>query len=488
MGNCSCKDAGALGKTELSETIESRAFDVNDIQLLDDAFAFWDMYRNSDTGLYYDAISVLENSGDNEKYSISALGFGLIINAVLWELSSDAAVSLNNTRSPDAIKSDSLQALQFVKENWPRDATSGFFCHFIKKTSHEATGDHSTEKGGPAGSTIDTSIFLAGALFLRNYANDAEITSTVDDLVQSVSWEYAINPERGIAMVLIDGQGAGTDADGNDYNYCAPWNEYYLVAYLAKTFGNNESLTRFFDQFFYPPTGGGQSAEFPTGGLLNGNQYPKPVEFGGNKFLSDQDAMQSSFVPLFCRFLSKSFSESLMYQNMLKNYALGDASFWSNFIDQYGADKTLKYAVWGCGAGKSPDDGDLSKYVYVADHMDNDIKKQYDTLENKGNASMVYSLPIMAGFLVVDDEDVQNRLTIKDKLKSLYMLGKEISGVYEIANVGTSNSVKVLWRGSARYTDWKADRATCVDYAPFILGYATLFMSDGRGFYLKHSV
>ena len=100
---------------------------------------------------------------------------------------------------------------------WPRDSHSGFMVHFTNR-NWDALSEFST---------IDTTELVLGALFAGNYFG-GEIFEMSQQLLLSVEWDDAIkaadnpriypkvNPETGVFSGTI-----------------MPYNEYYLVAYLA---------------------------------------------------------------------------------------------------------------------------------------------------------------------------------------------------------------------------------------------------------------
>merc|ERR1712018_1100557 len=76
-------------------------------------------------------------------------------------------------------------------------------------------------------STIDSAILALGALFAGNYFG-GEGAALAQDLLESVQWSDAIEsadwPRIFSVVDKVTGDMAG---------YIAPYNEYYLVAYLA---------------------------------------------------------------------------------------------------------------------------------------------------------------------------------------------------------------------------------------------------------------
>lgn len=76
------------------------------------------------------------------------------------------------------------QALQFVAEHHAHER--GLLYHFVDA----ATG---VRKWKSEASTIDTALFLKGAIFAREYLRDAEVTRLVDQIYNRIDWRWALN-------------------------------------------------------------------------------------------------------------------------------------------------------------------------------------------------------------------------------------------------------------------------------------------------------
>ena len=100
---------------------------------------------------------------------------------------------------------------------WPRETFSGFMVHFTNRNM-EALSEFST---------IDTSILVLGALQAANYFG-GEAAALAAQLRAAVRWSDAIYAadNAGLAATVDPGSGAHG-------GWVAPFNEYYLVAYLA---------------------------------------------------------------------------------------------------------------------------------------------------------------------------------------------------------------------------------------------------------------
>ena len=107
--------------------------------------------------------------------------------------------------------------LETLINQWPMDSHSGFMVHFTNRN-----WDTLSEF-----STIDTTELVLGALFAGNYfGNDISVMATI--LLESVKWSDAIKAADNPRIFPIVNANTG-EFSGN----IRPYNEYYLVAYLA---------------------------------------------------------------------------------------------------------------------------------------------------------------------------------------------------------------------------------------------------------------
>ena len=107
--------------------------------------------------------------------------------------------------------------LETLINQWPKDSHSGFMVHFTNR-NWDALSEFST---------IDTTELVLGALFAGNYfGNDISVMATI--LLESVEWSDAIKAADNPRIFPIVNANTG-EFSGN----IRPYNEYYLVAYLA---------------------------------------------------------------------------------------------------------------------------------------------------------------------------------------------------------------------------------------------------------------
>ena len=238
------------------------------------------------------------------------------------------------------------------------------------------------------------------------------------------------------------------------------YNEYYIVAYLAKITDPDNSVVQTFFETFFGTTGK------PVGGQ---DGRPFTVSYNGFEALSDIDQhWVSSFVALSPRFLTKGFNQNPYYKTeMLPNWLNADKSFWRNSVEAnitpfevWG--QNVENKVFGCGAGDSPNGG------YTIQEI-NDVAPDY-----------TFSIPIMAGFLGLND-DCLNR-EVKYNLDWLYE-----NGVCSYTkNYVDGTAANVLWRCSVSDSQWTADRPTSVDFTFMVMGYAIEYLGDD--FYENYAI
>jgi len=236
-----------------------------------------------------------------------------------------------------------------------------------------------------------------------------------------------------------------------------PFNEYFIVAYIAQLAAPapGSLASRYYSTFMaavdgQPPTGrGGQ---------------PVHKSYRGYELLTDNQAtLMSSFIPLFCYFLTRGFNSNAYYRRLTRDWLHADQLYWSTALtaDAVSWGQRVRGRVWGSGAGPAPSG-------YEADRIDDD-------------ADLVYSAPIMAGFLVA--ANTTERSAINAQIEWM-----AVEGVcaYE-PTLPDGRSPTVLWRCSAKsgHSDWRAASVDSIDYATFVLGYATNLLPDD--FYQKYA-
>jgi hypothetical protein len=131
---------------------------------------FWDS-ADPNTGLVKDR-SLAKQQDARNVASIAATGFGLTALCIAAQ---------RGWQPRNAILERVLTTLRFVAEKLPNE--HGFFYHFLKMDTGERIFKSEV-------STIDTAIFLCGALTCRGYFTNLEISQLVSTIYDRVDWPW----------------------------------------------------------------------------------------------------------------------------------------------------------------------------------------------------------------------------------------------------------------------------------------------------------
>ena len=379
------------------------------------------LFRNSYTvfelqrlqnGMYRDA--TLFNGSDYHPISIANTGMGLIALCI-----ADAMGWIDNA-SELALKTIKT-ATGYTPGFLPDRTVNGFYRHFMDINTGEQAWNSEY-------STIDSGILVSGALFSMNYFQNDSISHYATELWNSVNFNDAINNSSTGQIYL------SLDSDGNGINnsLTSPYNEYMIVAWLAK----NHSIE----------TG-------TSGNILWNNYYSSPsvlpsILYQGSSVLSDNNnSFLSSFTHQFNFFLCHYFTTSTEYLTYLKNSQEADSSWWQNM--------DYNSFEWGLGAGSA------ITYSYHADAINN-------------NEDMIVSPHIIAGYIPVNPESKSN----------LIDLWTNNFGKFNLPNV---NDDPILWRYSKSNTSWIPNEIIGIDYASMLFGLSTLTEYLGIDFFSTYN-
>lgn len=162
---------------------------ADDDALLDDieraSFQFFVEQANPLTGLVRDRAPA-DGAASEGKASISACGFAL---------SSWAIATFRGWVTRDVALGRVRQMLRFLATRAPRQ--HGFFYHFMEM-------DTGARAWKCELSSIDTGLFLAGAIIAREYFRDPEVTELVDQLYREVEWTWFLNGGNLVSMSWHD--------------------------------------------------------------------------------------------------------------------------------------------------------------------------------------------------------------------------------------------------------------------------------------------
>ena len=130
---------------------------------------------------------------------------------------SEAIAAEYGYRSKDVARERVKQSLVSVIRSWPWEYHSGFLVHFTNRNLATLSEF----------STIDTAELVLGALFVGNYFG-GEVLKLATQLRDSVQWSNAIKAANNPTIY------SKVDPNtGQFFGDIRPYNEYYLVAYLA---------------------------------------------------------------------------------------------------------------------------------------------------------------------------------------------------------------------------------------------------------------
>lgn len=169
---------------------------------------FWDE-ASPETGLIRDrASNGIAPSKNKNISSVASVGFGLTAMPV--------AVERGWIKREEAIARTKATLNFFLKDV---ESSHGFFFHFVDIKSGKRAWRSEL-------STIDTALFLAGALFAKEYYQDPEISKLADTLYEQCDFPWAMNGQPFISM-------GWTPEQGFDSHYWSNYNEGILLTFLA---------------------------------------------------------------------------------------------------------------------------------------------------------------------------------------------------------------------------------------------------------------
>lgn len=374
-------------------------------------------------GVYLDALAL---GGVPDKPSgIVANGIGLISLCIADAMYQQTGDVSHWEANAGALVNTTLQTFIDFKNAGKTNSAGLFHRYFDYNTGDFAPGGWSGEY-----STVDNAIFAMGIIFCKNYfASNPIIVDKANTLLNAMDYTKAIGSNQ-IYMIL--------DQNGNGNTPTLPYNEYMLVAWLAKnataTSANYAGSQVFWNTYFANPT---------TAPITHMNYW-------GYESLSDGQHWLSSFIPQFCYYLCNYYKNNSAYMNYFTGAMNGDKLFSENVgFNTY---------EWGLGAGEIPGGG------YSADAIEN-------------NPNKIVSPHIIAGFIPISTQSKQNLL-------SLYNSGLG-SAVY---NLVSDPSKKVLWRYRQNNTGLRASYIQAIDFSTMLFGLASLPEYLGNNWFNTYNI
>ncbi len=381
--------------------------------IFENSFDYFQLLRN-DKGIYRDALRF--DGNHFHPASVATIGMGLISLCIAdqmgWISNADSLAELT-------LFSITGQDTNFFN---PDRNLKGYYRHWINMND-----------GGQAWnseySSIDTGILVASALFCKNYFNlnslNENIEIYVDSLWHSIDWSASIqNAQTGGIYREFNFQG-----DGLSNSITLPFNEYMIVAWLAKNqeYENNLSsvANELWNNFYEHP-----------------DSLPK-IDYGGISLLTDNpNYYLSSFVIQFTYYLCNDFSTNEDYIYYMSNARQADSLWWS-------LETNIENFEWGLGAGST------ISFGYHADAIES-------------NLDYMVSPHIIGGFIPVYEEG-------KINLIDLY---ESNTGVYNSDFTDT-----ILWRYNIFDDLLQVQDISGVDYSTMLFGLATLNEYLGSDFF-----
>lgn len=380
--------------------------------LLKNSYEVFKMLRN-DLGIYADALRF--QPPQFHPSSVASIGMGLISLCIANEFTYE-----NNAEELV------IQTLNTILGKYsgftPARNEKGFYRHWIDPQTGEQAWDSEF-------SSIDTGILVSGALFCKKYfSHNQEIANLADSLFLSVMWASSIaDAETGKIYMTFD-------QEGNGLHITLPFNEYMIVAWLAKNdVRNNNDATNLWNRYYANPI-----------------NLPKST-YNGIEVLTDYPGnFLSNFVIQFPYFLCNFFTKNPEYKYYFNNAMLADEKYWETIT------QSSDY-IWGTGAGASG----FADYGYNPDNFNY-------------NPGIVCSPHIIAGFIPIYPAG----------LIDLFNIYNDSLGIYHLPDSGKTS---ILWRFSLQDSSWKANDIQGVDYSTMIFGLAAHPQVLGSKFFEQYN-
>lgn len=393
-----------------------------------DLFQFWESFREPLSGLYCDTIMFADNKSctPGDMYSSAGTGMGLIAECVFAEV---------GLLTMEDAESRVRQTLANVLGSWPRESFHGFLAHFIvlKGDGYVALSEFST---------IDTAELAMGALFAGNYFG-GDILAQAQAFAQSVSWSDAIkSADLSTIYPVVDpvtGKGGGN---------IHPFNEYYIVAYIAQLMDPkpHSKASRYFETYMSL-----------SGKPVGREGYPFHASWDGLDTLTDNPTnhFMSSFIPQFCWFQTKGFHTNHYYEHIFRSWMQADMAYWDSILDEDSEvwGHKIKGRLFGSGAGPGCEDG-------------------YTVNRINGTEEPIFSAAIMAGFLGVANKKERDHINVQ-----LQWLHDNDICTYEKV-LPNGDRPRVPWRCSIRNTECRVVSADSIDFSTMVLGYSLNFLPE----------
>ncbi len=389
-------------------------------ELFQNSYKLYKDIRKSN-GVYLDALALY--GAGAKPAAIAANGIGLMSLCIADAMYLKTGDAVNWEATANQVIATTQTFIDF--KNNGKINGAGMFPRYFRWDTGSQDGSWPYEY-----STVDNAIFAMGLQMCKNYfSSNSTIVSNVNILLGYMDYTKAIYPSQ-IAMIL--------DQSGNNGSaFTIPFNEYMLVAWLAKnTNSSNPGYAKsqtFWNTYFANPT---------TAPISRPN-------YAGYITLSDGGYL-SCFIPQFCYYFVNFFKNDTKYMSYFNNWLNADKLFAIN-------DGAPNSYEWGLGAGEIPGGG------YSADKIND-------------NPNKIVSPHIIAGFSPIYSNT-------KSDLLSLYNNGNGVS----IYSLPSNTSKKVLWRYKRIDTAARASYIQAIDYSTMLFGLASLSENLGINWFPSYN-
>jgi hypothetical protein len=417
-------------------------------ELLQNTCKFYQMLR-ADNGLYHDFVST---HGETDRGSAANIGMGLVAQCVSTEMGWTTTAEAEILQTLKAVLGENNDGVRLDR------TAENCFIHFYDINTGKAHGID--------WSPIDTDLMIGGALFAKRYFhNNKEIAKYADQLFNMVNHELFVGDwtKGQIALAMNeDGQARG--------NWTLPYNEYMIVAWMAKnqSKSKNSPANKLWDAYYAQP----ETLPLATYTSADGNEYQVMTDLKVTKEFT------SNFTFMFNYLFVHEFSVSPDYQQAMKQAALADRAWWHDRTD---LDLMGKQPYeWGttAGVGLRERDGEL-----VEGYSVDKICAREDVGTNRDrNKGMNVALSAMAGYSAVLPD------LVRADLISIYRDPRGLGKMALPAKEGISDGGDyVLWKYSYSDLNWRPSKVEGVDYACMLLGLAALPEMLGTEFFQEYN-
>lgn len=406
--------------------------DKTDDQIMEDLFRnsyrFYQKLRHTN-GAYFDMVKL---EGTTDRGSVANIGMGLMSLCVGHEMGWEPQAESMVLQTLKAVSGE-VDGFNLARND------KGCFIHFYDINTGDARGTNF--------SPIDSDLLIGGALFAKRYFNkNTEIASYVDNIFNSTDHSVFIGDVNKGQVAL------GMNPDGTpNGNWTIPYNEYMIVAWLAKNQSNdsNSPANQLWNNFYSSPNNL-KHCIYPG---EDGTDYPV--------LSPSYERFTSMFTFMFNHNFVHPFASKKDYQEEMLNAMKADSAWWADRTELETLGK--KSYEWGTGAGVG---APASKYMVDRICLPQNVNTSKDQ-----NQSRNVSPHVMAGFSPVAPERV------RQDILSMYKDSRDVG------KVDLEPGVTILWKYSYSDLSWKPNKVEGVDYSCMVFGLAALPQFLGPEFF-----